>query len=176
MLLGLIPVAAAAAILVYILIPGTAPAGSGPLGPPGNLATACLPASPGQADTEGLQNPTNSSHDTLVIDRVALASPQNITLVGAYIVPGTGLVGAWRGFPPPAGQLAKDVALTKWRPAAGARVLPGETIDVVAGLAPTSHATASTAGIEVFYHDGSTHYELVFNLRVIIKVAPATCL
>jgi hypothetical protein len=174
-LVALIPVAAAAAILGYIFIPGSSSLGNGPLGPPGNPDIACLPASPGQTDTEGLQNPTNNSHDTLVIDHVALASPQNITLVGAYIVPGTGIVGAWRGFPPPAGQLAKDVSLARWRPAIGARVLPGETIDVVVGLAPTSHATASTAGVEVFYHDGSTDYEWVCRLRVIIKVAPATC-
>jgi hypothetical protein len=174
-LLGLIPVAAAAAIVGYIFVPGSASLGSGPLGPPGNPDTACLPVSPGQADTEGLQNPTNNSGDTLVIDHVALASPQNITLVGAYIVPGTGLVGAWRGFPPPAGQLAKDVSLARWRRAVGARVLPGQTIDVVVGLAPTSRATASTAGIEVFYHDGSAEYEWVCKLRVILKVAPAKC-
>ena len=165
-------------LLAAAILGCSAAPSAGPLGPPGNGDTECMPANVGQTDTEGLQSFTNSGHDTLVIARVGLASARNIRLAGAYIVnigSGTELVGAWRGFPPAAGQLASDVALAKWQPVSGAKILPGETINVVVGLAPTSHAAASTAGVEIFYHDGGSQYELVSKLAVTIKVSPAKC-
>jgi len=173
--LGLIVLAATAVILGYLL---THPASlaAGPLGPPPvNLVTECLPANVGQADTHGMDSFTNKSHDVLVIDHVGLASARNMRIVGAYIVPGTGQVGEWRGFPPPAAQLDKDVRWAKREPAAGARVSPGETVNVVVGLEPTGRATASAKGIELLYHDGGTQYELVSNVTVIIKVSPGKC-
>jgi hypothetical protein len=54
-------------------------------------------------------------------------------------------------------------------------VLPGETINIVVGLAATGHATARTAGIDIYYHDGNAQYELMSNLAVIIKVSPDKC-
>lgn len=113
----------------------------------------------------------------LVIDHVFLASARNLKLAGAYIVPVTGpdLVGTWGTFPPPAGQLPRSVQWARRRLPSGARVLPGEEVNVVVGLAPASRATGSTAGIEVLYQDGSTKYVLRSNIRVIVKVSPARC-
>lgn len=154
----------------------TAPVNSGPLGPPGNPLTECLPGSREHADTEGLQNFTNSGKDTVTIDVIKLAQPLNLELTGAYVIPGQGLVGSWLSFPPPVSQLPRDVDWSAREAAAGARIRPGETADLVLGLRPTSSATGSTSGAEVLYHDGGTHYELLFNLPIVIKVPPAKCL
>ncbi len=168
-------VTAAGALIACSSAPGTAPVNSGPLGPPGNPLTECLPGSPQHADTEGLQTVTNSGKDTVTIDAIKLDEPRNIKLTGAYVIPGQGLVGSWLSFPPPVSQLPSDVDWSAREQAAGARIRPGETADVVLGLRPTSRATGSTPGAEVLYQDGDTHYELLFNLAVIIRVPPASC-
>jgi hypothetical protein len=166
-----------AAVLTVVLWPSGGQLASGPLGPPGNHDTLCLPVRLGGADTDGFRSFTNRSHDLLVIDRAYLASARNLKLVGAYIVPvtGTELTGTWATFPPPAGRLPKGVQWARRLPPAGAHVRPGEQVNVVVGLAPASHAAGSTTGIEVLYHDGSTRYELRSNIRVIVKVSPARC-
>jgi hypothetical protein len=155
---------------------GAAPVNSGPLGPPGNSLTECLPGSPRHADTEGLQVFTNSGKNTVTIDEIELVEPRNIILTGAYVIPGQALVGSLLTFPPPVGQLPSGVDWRAREPAPGARIRPGETADLVLGLRPATSATASTPGAEVLYHDGSTPYELRFNLAVIIKVPPASCI
>jgi hypothetical protein len=154
---------------------GTAPVNSGPLGTPGNQMTECLPGSPRHADTEGLQDFTNSGQDTVTIDAIQFADPRNLKLTGAYVVPGEGVLGSWLSFPPPASAFLSGVDWSARQQAAGARIKPGETADLVLGLRPASDATASTSGAEVLYQDGSTHYELRFNLAVIITVPPGSC-
>jgi hypothetical protein len=151
---------------------GTAPVNSGPLGPPGNLFTECLPGSPQHADTEALQDFTNSGNDTVTIDAIQFADPQNLKLTGAYVVPGQGVLGSWLSFPPPVAIASSYVDWAAREQASGARIRPGETADLVLGLRPARSATASTSGAEVLYQDGSTHYELRFNLAVIITVPP----
>jgi hypothetical protein len=176
LLLGLLTLVALAAVLVIILRPSaSAVTLGGPLGPPGNLSTLCTPSRLGQPVTIGLQNFTNSSHDTVTIDRVTLASPRNLTLAGAYTVPGRYLVGVWPTFPPPARQLVKGVQWAKRRHPAGARVPPGGWVNVVAGVDPTRRGQDTTTGIVVWYHDGGTRYELRSNVRVIVPVPPARC-
>jgi hypothetical protein len=180
LLLGLLAVAAMAAVLIFVVFsrlsssPRTG-AESGPLGPPGNPATQCLPGRPGHANTQGVQNFTNTSHDTLVIDRVTLGAPHNIRLTGVFLVPGRWLVGTWATFPPPANKLLRGVQWSKRRQPAGTRVLPGHWINVVVGLEPTSRPAGSTSGIEIFYHDGRAHYELRSRVRTIIRLPPSRC-
>jgi hypothetical protein len=94
LLLGLLAVAVLAAVLVIVLRPSGSVLASGPLGPPGNHDSNCLPGGPKNSVlTEGNQNVTNSGHDTVVVDRLVLASPHHLKLTGAYLVPGQGLVG-----------------------------------------------------------------------------------
>lgn len=176
MLLGLLLVAALAAILVAVLRPfASTVVDGGPLGPQDNGATACLPGRSGHANTDGLENYLNSGHSTVIIDRVSLAKPSGLKLAGAYVVPGRYSVGTWATFPPPAGQLPHGVEWAKRRPPAGTRVPPGHRINVVAGIEPVHDATGSTAGIVVWYHDGSTHYQRQSTVRVVIKISPARC-
>jgi hypothetical protein len=156
--------------------PGTAPVNSGPLGPPGNEMTVCIPGSPQHADTEALQGFTNSGNDTVTIDAIQFADPRNLKLIGAYVAPGQGDLGALPSFPPPAATASSyDVDWSARQQAAGAHIKPGETADLVLGLRPVRNATARTSGAEVLYQDGSTHYELRFNLAVIITVPPESC-
>jgi hypothetical protein len=155
--------------------PGIAPVNSGPLGTPGNEMTECLPGSPQHADTEALQDFTNSGKDTATIDAIQFADPRNLKLTGAYVVPGQGVLGSWLSFPPPADMASSYVDWAARQQATGARIKPGETADLVLGLRPARNATASTSGAEVLYQDGGTLYELRFNLAVIITVPPESC-
>jgi hypothetical protein len=160
---------------VSIACSSAPPVNSGPLGPPGNPFTECLPGSPQHADTEALQDFTNSGNDTVTIDAIQFADPRNLKLTGAYVAPGQGELGAWLSFPPPATASSYGVDWSARQQATGARIKPGETADLVLGLRPARNATARTSGAEVLYQDGSTHYELLFNLAVIIVVPPETC-
>jgi hypothetical protein len=176
LLLGLLLVAALAAVLVAVLRPfATTVVDGGPLGPQDNPGTACLPGRPGHGNTDGLESYVNSGPGIVIIDRVSLASPRNLRLAGAYIVPGRYAVGTWGTFPPPAGQLPKGVKWAERRLPAGTHVLPGQRVNVVVGVAPTRDTSGSTAGILVWYHDRHTYYERRSSIRVAIKVSPARC-
>jgi hypothetical protein len=176
LLLGLPLVAALAAVLAVVLWPSDSSVVlGGPLGPPGNLSTVCEGSRLGHPVTIGIQDFTNSGHDAIVIDRVTLGTSRDLRLAGAYIVPGRFTVGVWENFPPPAGQLLQGVQWDKRRHPAGTRVAPGGWVNVVAGIAPTRRARDTSTGIVVWYHDGSKHFELRTNLRVIVAVPPARC-
>lgn len=100
LLLGLLAVAVLAAVLVIVLKPfASAVTLGGPLGPAGNLSTACEPTQLGRPVTIGIQDLTNSGHGNVVIDRLALGDPRDIKLAGAYTLPGRYAVGAWATFP-----------------------------------------------------------------------------
>jgi hypothetical protein len=176
LLLGLLAVAVLAAVLVVIVRPSASAVSlGGPLGPPGNLSTVCLPSRLGHAVTIGIQDFTNSGHDSVIVDRVTFGTPHSLRLAGAYAVPGRYTVGVWRTFPPPAGQLLKGVQWARRRQAAGTRVSSGGWVNVAAGIDPTRKAKDTTTGIVVWYHDGSKRYELRTNVRVIVSVPPARC-
>jgi hypothetical protein len=102
-LLRLLGVCVLAAVVVIIVRPSSSgPAvNSGPLGPPASAVFECLLGRLGGADTEGSLLLTNRGHDTVAIDRLSLASPDKLKLVGAYAVPGRWLVGTWNEFPAP---------------------------------------------------------------------------
>jgi hypothetical protein len=177
LLLGLLGLSILAAVVVIIVRPSSSgPAvNSGPLGPPTRAVFECLLGRLGGADTEGSLLLTNRGHDTVAIDRLSLAAPDKLRLAGAYAVPGRWLVGTWNEFPPPASQLPAAVQWSRRRAPAGARVLPGHSVNIVVGLAPTSHATGRTAGVQVWYHDGRTDYEYRSGIQVTVKQPPNRC-
>jgi hypothetical protein len=147
----------------------------GPLGPPGDPSTVCLSSRLGHAVTIGLQNFTDGGHDAVTIDRVTLGAAHGLKLAGADAVPGRYTVGVWNDFPPLARQLLKGVQWEKRRPPAGTSVQPGGWANVVAGVDPTREAEDSSTGIVLWYHDGSQHYELRTNVRILVVVPPARC-
>lgn len=159
LLLGVLAAAVLAAVLVVVVRSSGSVLTIGPLGPPGNHDSNCLPGGPKvRVDTEGNQNVTNSGHDTIVVDRLVLASPRHLKLTGAYLVPGQGLVGTWPSFPPPAGKVDRYVQWNRRERPAGARIPPGQTVNLVFGVEQTTNGPGSTAGIEVLYHDGGTRH------------------
>lgn len=177
----LLPGLSALAVLAAGLVACSSSGGHpdpGPLGypgNPGNQSVLCQPdLRPHQAETVGIDDFANNGQDTVVIDRLALASARHLRLVGGYIVPGRWAVGQWATFPPPARQLPREVQWTRRHVPAGARVLPGHWINVVVGLEPTG-ATGSTAGVQILYHVGSTPYLRQSSVKTIIKVPPAKC-
>lgn len=174
-LAGLAAAALAAVLTVVFWSAGRTVIIGGPLGPSGNLSTVCDPGQPGRADTVGIQNFRNAGRDTLVIDRVTLADPRSLRLAGAFIVPGQDLVGVGGPFPPPADQIPKGVQWAKRRLPPGTQVPPGAWISIPVGVEPTRDATGRSAGLVIWYHDGSTRYELRSNVRMVITVRPARC-
>ena len=171
-LAGRLIVAAVAAVLA------TACGGSaqGPLGPAEHASAICVPAAGvGQARTDNMDGAKNTGGTTVVIDRIALASPRHIKLAGAYVIPGEHWIGWAATFPPPASSIRPGVHWSARHQPAGARIPPGKWAGFVLGLAPVSHATASTAGLVVFYHVGSSHYQWRSRVRVVLKVPPTRC-
>jgi len=59
--------------------------------------------------------------------------------------------------------------------AAGARIPRGETISITLGIEPTTRTGSSTSDVEVLNHDGGSHFELLTNLGLQIKIPPARC-
>jgi hypothetical protein len=168
LLLVIVLVAAAALASAVVALSSNHDAQSaGPLGPAGNHDWQCLPAKLREPDTFGAELLRNSSHATISIDRVELASARHLIIIGAYLVPGNAGVGTAHGFPPPSSEVREPY----WRErgtAPGYRVPPGRWINVVVGLDRTA-TVGSTAGIEVAYHEGSTHYLLKTNFKVILR-------
>lgn len=175
LLLGLPIAAVLAAVLVVVLRPSaSAVTVGGPLGPQDSPGTACLPGQAGQANTDGLESYRNGGTLPVVIDRVSLAGAHGLRIAGADIVPGRYSVGTWKDFPPPC-QLPPGVQWAKRRPPQGARVLPGQWVNIVVGLEPTGSVSGRTAGLVVWYHVGGTRYERVSRIRVVIALPPAHC-
>jgi hypothetical protein len=176
LLLGLLAVAVLAAVLVIVLKPfASAVTLGGPLGPAGNLSSACEPTQLGRPVTIGIQDFTNSGHGNVVIDRLALGDPRDIKLAGAYTLPGRYAVGAWATFPPPASQLDTGVQWAKRQPPPGTRIRPGHWISVAVGVERTGHRIGRTTGIVIWYHDGTAHYELRTLLQIELKAGLAPC-
>ena len=90
-----------------------------------------------------------------------------MALTGAYLAPGNVGIGAALSFPPPLGEVNEPY----WRErgtAPGYRVPPHHLVNVVVGLERTA-TVASTRGVEVAYHQGSSRYFLKTNWQVSIK-------
>jgi hypothetical protein len=154
------------------------PSSNGPLGPLGNPTTTCTPLRPGEALSDGYLTMTNNSTGTLTIERVGLASPRNIRLLGAYIVPVTrNAIGDLDGWPPLPGQLLPGIQWRNRHRPAGARVRPGDTIDPVVGLAITAgHTKASENGQLIYYRDASgNQYVLHTNIQVQLQTGAKAC-
>jgi hypothetical protein len=161
-----------AVVLLSACAPGELP--EGPLGKvQENHDVAGQPVQLGGADTIGLDAIFNSGSVSAVIDRLVLVSPRHIQLIGAYVTIG-GIVGDWPTFPPSATGL-RDVApaaqawARRHKPA-GAIIPPHQWAGIALGLAPTSAAKARIAGIDVFYHVGSAHYEWHGHVQIVLTV------
>jgi hypothetical protein len=162
----------AAVVLLSACAPGQLQ--EGPLGKvPENHDVAGQPVRLGGADTIGLDAIFNSGSAPAVIDRLVLVSPRHIKLIGAYVTIG-GIVGDWPTFPPSAIGLrevapAARVWAGRQKPA-GAIIPPHQWAGIALGLAPTSTAKARIAGIDVFYHVGSTYYEWHGHVQIVLTV------
>jgi hypothetical protein len=166
LLLAVIPVAAAV-LACGLVACSSSSDGPGPLGTAGNQDLQCMPAKVREPDTFGLEILRNSGHDAIVIDRVELASARHLVITGTYLVPGAAGVGALAGFPPSARQVEDPYWPQRGTPG-DYRVPPRHWVNVVVGLERTAKV-GSTAGIEVAYHQGSNHYLLKTDLKVVIE-------
>jgi hypothetical protein len=150
-------------------------ADDGPLGPPMNNITLCLPVQPGRLVTQAFEEYANNGSQVATVERIFLAAPKNIRLAGAFLVPmshalDVGGIGNVAGFPPR--QIPRGVYWSRRMVPTGARISPGELVNVVLGLAPApGHTTGSTAGVVIWYREGGTEYALRSKVAVIVKFA-----
>lgn len=156
---------------------GAAQLPEGPLGKfPEHYDVAGQPVREGIADTIGLDLTFNGGLAPAVIDRLVLVSPRHIKLIGAYVTIG-GIVGDWATFPPsfPTRSGARhDVryAISAWahrHKPAGAIIPPHRWAGIALGLEATS-AHGSIAGIDLFYHVATAHYEWHGHIRLILTL------
>jgi hypothetical protein len=152
----------------------------GPLGKvPENHVVVGQPVRHGGADTIGIDAVFNSGSAPAVIDRLVLRSPRHIKLTGAYVTIG-GVIGNWPTFPPAIASARKRPALahaiSAWahrhKPAGGV-IPPHQWAGIALGLEATS-THGSIAGIDLFYHVGSAHYEWHGHVRVVLTSIPRT--
>ena len=141
----------------------------GPLGDkPENPTTVGQPVRQGGADTIGFDAVFNSGSAPAVIDRLVIRSPRHIKLIGASVTIG-GIIGDWETYPPMIPSSQAD-AFRWWanrHEPAGAVIPPHKWAGIALGLATTS-AKGSIAGINLFYHVGSAHYEWLGNIRIVL--------
>jgi DnaJ domain len=177
--IALMGVVLAVAVLVVTL---RAPK-AGPLGHPFQVGMECLGLDGHQVMTYGVEWVRNPGTVTAVIDQMTLAKPEGMRVVAAWVVPTSGLLyGVQDGYPPskmrlPGWQWAKR------QPANGAHVphTPGthnrENLVLVFSLRP-GITSGQAAGIDIFYHVGSSHYHLTTAQRLVLgpgEVAMPPC-
>lgn len=155
---------------------------AGPLGHLFQGGMQCLGLDGYQVLTYGVEWLRNPGAATAVIDQMTLAQPEGLRVVAAWVVPTTGLVyGAQVGYPPskmplPGWQWAKRET------ADGAAVphTPGNNrVNLVLVLGLNSGVTSGqAAGIDIWYHVGSSHYHLRTAQRLVLgpgEVAVPPC-
>jgi hypothetical protein len=147
----------------------------GPLGRQFSGGTECLALAGHHVVTYGVEWVRNPGTATAVIDQMALARPEGLRVVAAWVVPTSGLLyGAQVGYPP------SKMPMPGWQwgnrePADGARVphTPGnlDRVNLVLVLGLKSGLTrGQAAGIDILYHAGSSHYHLRTAMRVVVEV------
>lgn len=142
--------------------------GIGDPSPPGSI---CAPG--GQTWAFGLDQFTNYGHTAVVLDRVVLVRPRNEQLVGSYAVPGDRVVGVvhW----PPANPQTQP-AWKDRQPVHGFRLAPGQSFNLVLGVAAISGSRRATSrGMLVYYHDSSGTYAAKDDEASIIAAKSRTC-
>jgi hypothetical protein len=141
----------------------------GPLGEkPENTIKIGQPVRHGGADTIGFDAVFNSGSAPAVIDRLVIRSPRHIKFIGAQVTIG-GPVGDWVTYPPVIPSSEGD-AFRWWanrHEPAGAVIPPHKWAGIALGLATTS-ARGSIAGINLYYHVGSAHYEWHGHIRIVL--------
>ncbi|HEX9064532.1 MAG TPA: hypothetical protein VF843_05455 [Streptosporangiaceae bacterium] len=159
--------------LLAVITAAAGGCGSGlPEGPLGvkaeNHTTLGQPVRRGGADTIGFDVVYNSGSAPAVIDRLVIRSPRDIKLVGAALTIG-GIIGDWATYPPriPSGQRYAFRAWADRHRPAGATIPPHQWAGIALGL-ETTGAHGSIAGVNLFYHVGSAHYEWHGHVRIVL--------
>jgi hypothetical protein len=146
----------------------------GPLGArPENHSVISQPAPRGGAVTIGFDVVYNGGSAPAVIDRLVLATPHNIKLIGAYLTIG-GPMGDWVTFPPilSASDRNDVYPIRYWanrHKPTGAVVPPHQWAGIALGLEVTG-ARGSIAATDLFYHVGNTHYEWQSRIRIMLAL------
>lgn len=136
---------------------------------PSPPSTICAPG--GRPWAFGLESFTNYGHTAVIVDRVVLARPRNEHLVGSYAVPGSRVVGVvqWPVRNPQTQPAWKDR-----QPVPGFRLAPGQSLNLVLGIAAIAAGRRATSqGTLVYYHDSVGAYVAADNDVSII--AATTC-
>jgi hypothetical protein len=149
------------------------PLRGGPFGGPSGGADGA-DARVGQPVTFGDERFTNHGHTTVVLDRVALRHPRHVRLIGSYAVPGVGLAGVGRGWPPRYSGLPPT---WKYRqPVHGFRLAPGKSFNMVLGVvAAAGTPCARSPGMVIYYHDSAGSYVADDHFAMIIAVGRREC-
>ncbi len=175
---ALMCVVLAVTVLVAARVVAHRSSNPGPLSHQFQGGTECLALAGHQVVTYGLEWVRNPGTAPAVIDDMTLAEPEGLRLVAAWVVPTSGLLyGAQVGYPP------SKMPLPGWQwtsrePPNGANVpnTPGKhdrmNLLFVVGLEP-GVTRGQAAGIDIWYHVGSSSYHLRTAKRLVVGVGEA---
>lgn len=149
------------------------PLRGGPFGSPSPGGAACAEARIGQPIAFGDERFTNHGHATLVLDRVGLRHPHHVNLIGSFAVPGIGLAGVTRSWPPRHSGLPPS-----WKhrqQVHGFRLAPGKSFNMVLGVVATGGPPARSPGMAIYYHDPAGRYVVVDRFAMVVAVSGRKC-
>jgi hypothetical protein len=131
-----------------------------------------MPADPGRRVSTGLLRVRNPSDVTAEIRRVELVGKDpTLTFVGALVLPRIGtMIGSDRGFPPRSLSARRRASLVE---VFGARIPPGQAVDVILGLAALRPGTHGFEQVAVRYRARGLTYRAVYGIRAVVCVPRA---
>lgn len=134
----------------------------GPFGAGGTPGSACLAFAQGQPVVAGIYVLDNTGTEAATVNSVTLSNAHGLTMTKAWLVPvgGSGnghlLVGAGWPYPPSFTKLVRSVWAQR-RPADGATIQPGHTLNLVFGLTRTT-VQPGTGDPVISYTAGGSGY------------------
>ncbi len=135
---------------------------AGPLGNGGDGGQQCALGGEGQPITIGIYALENKGTSPVTVKSVSLPSLRGLKMTRAWVTPiyHLTLIGAPGAYPPTTGHFAAETGppWAKRKPAAGAVIRPGQSLNLVFGLTrTTSHAGYSAGPVIVYTADGTTY-------------------
>jgi hypothetical protein len=148
----------------------------GPLGNGGTPGEECVATDPSGAAYVAVDFLINKGVAPVTIDSVDLASPNNLDLTEALLVPieGTTLIGVGHGAPNPK-DMDDGVVWAKRVPAVGAIVSPNGEVGNLLAVLKTKDSSGSSVGLRVTYHDSNAQYVYQSATRLRLEIPPAKC-
>lgn len=131
----------------------------------------------GKPVTTGIYTVDNAGTAAVMIQSVTLPGAHGLRMTKAWLVPigqtghgGTLIVGAGWPYPPSSTPLIRSV-WAKRRPAAGATIRPGQSLNLVFGLIRTTAPDGTSEGPAIQYSAGGSTYAVQEQTSLVVSAS-----